>query len=337
MTAADKVSRLVPLLEAFSVGDALGMPTEFMTRESIAREFGIVSDFLPHERSAHHGNLREGSVTDDTEQNLWLLAAYCEAGTISVPVTVAALRRWITETGAVSKQYIGPSSLKALEAINRGTPPEEAGRGGTTCGGIMRTLAPVLCSWSEGLTFTGAASRIRDCLLPTHNTSQALEAAGAYGAALMAALDHQDRNSIITAALEGARHGRSLAPWEACAASSMGRISFLWKYLDSHKPEEEELLDLLYAVLGTGLESADVCAAVFGLFLFCAGDVWRALRLAASLGGDTDTIAALTGALCAAYQGGHNIPTPLVAKVKDVNHLDLEGICGNIVRSFPHI
>lgn len=71
---------------------------------------------------------------------------------------------------------------------------------------------------------------------------------------------------------------------------------------------DDALLDEVYAVYGAGLPSADVTGAAFAIFLAAEQDVWRALCMGASLGGDTDTVAALAGALSAAYAGGTNIP-----------------------------
>jgi hypothetical protein len=58
-------------LEALTVGDALGMPTEFMTREYIKRNFGFVSSIIDPQFSLIHKNLARASITDDTEQNLY--------------------------------------------------------------------------------------------------------------------------------------------------------------------------------------------------------------------------------------------------------------------------
>jgi ADP-ribosylglycohydrolase len=321
-------------LEAFASGDALGMASEFMTREEIEGEFGQVRDFIPPERSAHHSNLPSGSVTDDTEQVLALLESYCEEGKISADLTARSLQGWIRETGAAAKGYIGPSSLKALEAISRGVPPEEAGKDGTTCGGIMRVGAAAFCAWSGGFEKAETLRVIRDCLLPTHFSSQALEAAGAYAGALICALETGDREKTLDAAIEWARLGKALGPWEACGASSESRIGFLRSCLAEKKPDERELRYFLYNVQGTGLPSADVCGAVFGIFMYCGSDVWRALRLGASIGGDTDTIAALAGALCAACGGGHNIPPAITEKVVKTNNLDLDRISRAVVRTF---
>ena len=70
------------------------------------------------------------------------------------------------------------------------------------------------------------------------------------------------------------------------------------------------------------------------VFLAKGKDVFGALKLCASLGGDTDTVGALTGALCAAYAGGHNIPADLIRTVVENNHLDLEEVANGIENTF---
>ena len=78
----------------------------------------------------------------------------------------------------------------------------------------------------------------------------------------------------------------------------------------------------------------DVFAAVMAIFLMKKEDVFGAICLAASLGGDTDTIGALVGALSAAYAGGHNIPASVLGPVLEQNRLDLETLSAQIASTF---
>ena len=308
--------REIALWQAFAVGDAMGMPTEFMRPEDIEKELGgrLPEGLLPAALSYNHGNLPTGSVTDDTEQNLYLLAQARGTGALTVEGTVEALKAWIRETGAVEKQYIGPSSLKALEKIEGGMPAAQAGMGGTTCGGIMRTPAAVL--WKQDQTREELADSIQRSLLPTHNSSEALEAAGAYGFALEKALEGGSLPEILAAAGQGGACLMERAPYKACAPSACARIA---KAEHMASFPEKEMLRLIFELWGTGLPSADVAGAVFAIFVKAGKDVWQAIRLATVIGGDTDTIAALAGALCAAYAGGHNIPESVLQQVLAVN------------------
>ena len=313
--------RVRAVWQAFAAGDACGMPTEFMCPEDIRKVFGdlmpggLPEGILPAERSLTHGILETGAVTDDTEQNLYLLAEAKKRGGVTLEGVLGALEAWIAETGAVEKHYIGPSSLKALESIRKGTPVAEAGIGGTTCGGIMRTPSAFL--WKPEQSEEELEKNILTSLLPTHNTSEALEAAGAYGFALRAAFNGGSVEEIFEAAERGGKRLIAHAAWTGCAPSSVRRIREAGKLAETL--DEEELLDHVYNLWGTGLPSADVCGAVFALFALAGGDVWKVIRLATVIGGDTDTIAALAAALSAAYAGGHNIPDAVLHRVLQQN------------------
>jgi len=319
------------VLESLAVGDALGMPTEFMTRKTIKERFGQVDRLLHPRESFIHNNLSFAQVTDDTEQVIYLIKDYCSKGYIDVEGTALSLLRWIRETGAIEKRYIGPSSLKALKAIEEGEDPYKAGQNGTTCGGIMRTPAAVLCT-KEGDRQT-LINNVLNCCIPTHNTSTALEAAMAYAFAMQSCFYEKDIDKIIESAIEGASEGIKHAPYIICAPSSGERIKYLRKIIPGFN-SGDQLLDFLFDIYGAGMESEDVCAAVFGIFLYAKNDVWLAIRLAASLGGDTDTVAALAAAICAAYAGGHNIPREILETVIKENNLDFEIISDTIVNTW---
>lgn len=300
--------------QAFAVGDAMGMPSEFMLPEDIRAAVGGLPDGLMDPKISYtHGDLPFASVTDDTEQNAYLLETFRREGAVTPGGVVDALKRWIRETAAVEKHYIGPSSLKALQAIDDGLPVEQAGLSGTTCGAIMRTPAAVL--WKPEQSEEELEAAIHTACLPTHNTSEALESAGAYGFALACALHGGSMEEIYAAAERGGRKLMARAPWISAAPSSLARI----RAGRTLGLEEEDLCRYLYELWGTGLPSADVCGAVFALFAVCGKDAWRAIRLASVLGGDTDTIGALVGALCTAYAGGHSIPEPVVEAVREAN------------------
>ncbi len=323
------------MLEAFAVGDAVGMATEFMTRPEIVEHFGMVSGLTDPALSRNHSDLRRGQVTDDTEQLLCLLDEYCLRDGIDPRQTAERLLRWVRESGAVEKRYIGPSSKAALQAIAEGADPAEAGKRGTTCGGVMRSPAAAIFALCRGLPL---GKCVRDCLLPTHNTQPALEAALAYARALEMALKGGSPNEVAAAASAGETEGGRLAPWPLCAPSVAARFSW-FRSLMSGLSGPEEALDFLYSVYGTGLESADVAAAALCIYFWAPDDPWLCIRMGASIGGDTDTIAALAGMLaaasCAAASRGHGIPTGLLAEVLEGNSLNLETLSRSVADKTP--
>ncbi|MCE5256422.1 MAG: ADP-ribosylglycohydrolase family protein [Spirochaetaceae bacterium] len=320
------------VLTAFAVGDALGMPTEFMTRNAIKFNFGLVDRLVEPELSQNHPGLKRGSVTDDTEQVLALLDEYCNKGRIDGHDTARRLLQWMWESGAVEKGYIGPSSRTALEAIEKGADIAEAGSRGTTCGGIMRSPAAILFALSRKLPLEES---VYSCLLPTHRTQRALEAALAYSYAMRWTLQDGttcgSKSAIARAMEKAAQEATASAshfiPEAFCGTSIAARLRCFEAQLPAlMKPDD--VLDFLYDVFGTGLDSVDVAAAVLCIFSYCGEDTWLALRMGASIGGDTDTIAALAGALSAAYgaSSGYrlNIPETISEEVISVNSLGIE-------------
>lgn len=323
-------SSLRALLEAFAVGDALGMATEFMTRAEISDRFGLVDTLIEPALSKNHAELRKAQVTDDTEQVIALLDEYCEKGRIDPRETAERLLRWVKESGAIEKRYIGPSSKAALQAIAEGADPSKTGLGGTTCGGVMRSPAAVLFALCNDLPIDLS---VQACLLPTHNTRPALESAAAFAYALREALSGADPLATIAAAQRGASAGAALAPWELCGPSLSSRLDHFIS-IASRFPGPDAVLDFLYRVYGTGLESVDVAAAALCIHFYAPLDTWLCLRMGASVGGDTDTIAALAGILSAASRAAmgkpHNIPAEILGEVLAANSLNLASIASRL-------
>ncbi len=312
------------VLEAFSVGDAMGMPMEFMTRERIKEEFGIVNDLVDPRLFPVHPDLEKGRVTDDTEQVLYLLETYHSKG-VTVESTVEGLLRWMEETEAEKKGYIGPSSRNALKRILNGEDPRKAGRGGTTCGAAMRVLAPALSVKRHDLE--ALKNAIWASSVPTHNTNTAMEAAMALGFGYHFAASGEDFEGIIEAILEGAKIGRKMADNEFVGASTGERVRYFLPRIERMK-SDEEILDFVYNVVGTTMESNEVVPAAVLIFAYAKDRVWLSIRLGASVGGDTDTIAAISGSLSCLYAKDHDIPDDILEIVVQINDLDLDKYAG---------
>lgn len=308
-------------LEALAVGDAYGKATEYCSRETVRQTYRRIDELLPPERAIAHEDLFWGQVTDDTEQNVYLIREYARAGRVTADDTARCLLRWVQETDAADK-YIGPNSLKALRAIEQGADVATAGKGGTTCGGMMRAPAAFLFSSEDTLE-----NNVVQCLMPTHFTSVAMEAAMCYAFALQEASRGGSVAEILEAACRGAKRGRGYGSTRRVAGvapSCAARIRLLAQVIPTMT--EDEVKEFLYDVLGATMASCDVCSCVFGLFLHAGGDTAKAIRLATEMGGDADTIACLAAGLCTLYAGGHNLPADMVALVAQANGLDFDAL-----------
>lgn len=321
MTTSQLLSRYYSF---FACADAVGKATEFMTPQDIRTNMGRISGLVDPAKSITHPDLPIWAVTDDTEQNLWLLRRYLKDCKVSIENTVSELVSWIEGTGAVSKHYIGPSSLKALQGIQAGEDPLKAGINGTTCGGIMRAPAAVFASL---LLKQDMDECIYNALVCTHNNSVALESAYAYAYALRFVIgnilagkpEQSTIDAILDKALEGCKAGLSKAPWTSASASLCSRLQFL-RQQPLQSWSEDRLKDFLYGVLGTGLPSYETSGAVFSFNMYTSDPV-RIMYLCAETGGDTDTIGALASSLASLRDLEAQLPSDMAETVISMNRL----------------
>ncbi len=319
---------IIAILQSLAVGDAFGKATEFASRSQIQRSFSSIDTLLQPIEALAHKDMRYAQVTDDTEQNFFLIEDYTEAGEISAEVAAKSLLRWIDESPEPEK-YIGPSTSRALKVLKAGGDIGTAGIHGTSCGGVMRVPAAFLCSASR----KELQHNIIATLLPTHNTAAAMEAAFGYGYALLEAIETKDMERITRAAVEGCARGRRYINKDGdltCEPSCEHRIRHIVKELPEFE-SDDALLDFLFYVFGATISSCDVFVASFVLFLWAREDVFLAIRLATMLGGDTDTIACLAAVLCCTYAKGHNIPVDILQAVEQNNNIDFSNLADKIV------
>ena len=80
-----------------------------------------------------------------------------------------------------------------------------------------------------------------------------------------------------------------------------------------------------------GMPTQESVAAAFAVLALHSDDPWQACLTAASLGGDSDTIAAMTGAIAGSCHGMDSWPQDAVDTVRKINNLDLEMFAGKLL------
>jgi ADP-ribosylglycohydrolase len=301
----DPTDRALGALYGLAIGDALGMPTQGLDRARARAVLSSPAGFRPGpaENPISHG-LPAGSVTDDTLQCL-LIANLLIAGggTIEPGTLAAALLAWEHEMAERGRsELLGPSTKRALAAVAAGDDPSRTGRTGTTNGAAMRITPVGIATPGEPLERLLSAVLAADRV--THNTDVAHAGAAAVAAVVSAGV--------------GGENFKAAAPRAIRAAGHFGFADLF---------EEALTLDSVDAIVerfGTGVVTAESVPTAFGLARLSRGDVWEACTRAAALGGDTDTIAALAGAMVGACTGLSSLPPDAVRKVRQVNDLDLE-------------
>jgi ADP-ribosylglycohydrolase len=312
-----------------AIGDALGMPTQLMSHEAIAKRYGAIRGFEPadddHPLAA---GMAAASITDDTEQAFLVARLLIEGGGhVDGRAFAGELVRW--EDGMRARgslDLLGPSTKRAVEAVLAGEPVEESGRYGTTNGAAMRVAAVgiVVPSGDAG----ALVDRVVEVSRVSHNTGVAIAAASAVAAVVSAAIDGADVADAIDFALEAARVGSGRGYWVA-AADVGSRIRLA---LDlAVRADRDASLFSLYRVIGTSLASQESVPAAFGILSLFPGEPWEACLAAATLGGDSDTVAAMAGAMSGALYGVDAIPVEARQTVARVNSLDVESVVDGLL------
>lgn len=309
-----------------AIGDAMGMPSEFMTCEEIRNVYGRIEGFCPPRPGHIHAGMTAGRITDDTEQTLAIIEALDAHGRITPEVAGEAYLKWAEQTNAYESSVLGPSSRKALERLKAGEDPRQTGSAGSTVGAAMR-VAPIGIVNSPDLE--KAAEECYLSCLPTHGVNIAIAGACAVCCGVAAALIARSLDQVVDAALYGARYGERLGiQWAGTLVST--RIELALRIVDE-SGNTEEAEDLLYTTCGAGMNPTELIPTAIGLYVLHKGDPKKAVPAAANLGGDTDTLASIVGALSGAYSGLRAFPEVWVDTVRKVNNLDFERLTAILV------
>ncbi|MGW4072869.1 ADP-ribosylglycohydrolase family protein [Streptomyces asiaticus] len=314
--------RALGALYGLAMGDALGMPTQIMSRRSIVARFGTVTDFEPGpEDNPVSAGMPAGSVTDDTDQAVIVGRLLTGSGGRIEPLRLAhELLEWERAMKAKgSFDLLGPSTKSALEAVSAGIPPEEAGKAGATNGAAMR-ITPVGVAFPD-TPLEPFLDRVAEACQVTHDTTIGIASAAAVAAAVSRGIGGGNLEDAFGAAIAAAAAGAERGHWVA-GADIAARIG--WAVDLVRGLPERQALDRVCDLVGTSVASQESVPAAFAVLALAEGEPWRACLLAANLGGDCDTIGAIAGAIAGAVSGASALPDDALATLRSVNDLDLE-------------
>ena len=274
-------SRFTGCLLGLAVGDALGLVSENLSRAAIRKRFGQLDRYQMYPGRAY--------VSDDTEQALALATSLAERGRFDARDFARRLRRWFWTL----PPFIGLATARACLKMSLGFGPSRSGVNSAGNGSAMR-VAPLglfFCDRREELIRAAEEST-----RPTHTHPRAV--AGTVVVAVAVAelagrgLDDLDAKDFLGKLEETARR------YDAPMAEGTERVARLLT------ADPDQALDLL----GTSGYVLHTVPAALYCFLRSPGSFRDTVSLAASAGGDTDTIAAIAGALSGAFNGSEGIP-----------------------------
>jgi ADP-ribosylglycohydrolase len=262
-------------LVTFAAGDALGVPWEGQPPHKITpNQIAAIP--------ARHG-WPPGATSDDTAQTL-LVARHLVA-TGGQPSEREFLEQLSRDLPAM--RGAGPTTTAAVDRY-RHTGQLRATSGDTN-GALMRILP---AGWAIPATHV---NRRRDVVIRltqvTHGGPAAIAAACAVAAMAAYAVEGCPARALITVALGELEHGLGEHPAAAVlleSAQAAGQGTW--------RPGAE----------GVSLGAAETLDAILHVLATCGDDADGAMRYAVGLGGDTDTVAAITGGIlgCRSAEAG---------------------------------
>ena len=324
-----RFSRAYGALAGLALGDALGMPTQEMSPEQIRAVYGRITGLVDADASQPYApGMPAGSVTDDTEQAL-LVASLLVGGRGSASGRVAldagefsyALLDW--EDSMIrrgSLDLLGPSTKAALERVRAGEDPLSVGGSGTTNGAAMRvTPIGIAMSTTDPEAFADA---VWSSCQVTHATRQGFQSAALVAAAVSMGID---------AARSTAPDLRSLL-WKALTFVDSLPVRGAWtpdpdvvaatrRAMQLVANPASSSLECLIDQVGTSVASAHAIPMAFALLARDPSP--QALLDAANIGGDTDTISAIAGAILGSLLGVEAFDATMLAQVESVSGLHL--------------
>ncbi|NBE52528.1 ADP-ribosylglycohydrolase family protein [Streptomyces boluensis] len=295
-----RAERAVATVLGSAVGDALGAPFEFCLEGDFSERFPEAGG---GGEMCGGGGWTPGEATDDTQMAVLVGESLLERGRLDLPDIFARFQRW----AAAWPMDIG---LQTEDVLTNGKPWDQAAAAhfevnqlAAGNGALMRASTSAIRFAGSGREGTTTAARRISAL--THGDPAAWE-----GTAIL--------HELIRLALDGT-----------------DPLHTLPEVLELVHPDHRQR----YATVLAADWHPDLATEFNGAVWPCLGSaVWAlrstrsfedALRAAVDLGGDTDTVAAVTGGLAGAYYGPDAIPT----RWTEALHVPLPGFGGRVLRA----
>lgn len=288
-----------------AVGDALGVPVEFVARKELAQQ--------PVDSMEGYGthNMPPGTWSDDTSMSICLLQSLIDCQRFDYDDIMLNFLKWRLdgEFTATGKTFdVGGTCSVALMDYQRGKLPMECGGSSVTSNGngsLMRVLPVALVCYREGVDDPAKRLEI------TKNVSSLTHA---HDISVMGCYIYVN---IACSLLEG------LTPRQAYE-----RVKQVDYSMFSQEAQESYWRVLKAGDIGACtknvIRSSGYVVHSLEAALWCLlnGENYRDTVLkAVNLGGDTDTIGAITGSLAGIYYGFEDIPAQWVGELRRSKNL----------------
>lgn len=306
--------RVIACFQGLASGDAVGKQTETLPHKEIEKLYpggvtgfhGQPGDIIPRYLGKKYP-WRIGETTDDTEQTL-------------------AVARALLRERKVSHEAIGKELLQCRKSLHPGVSlwafhqsgdPARITTEGNGCGAAMR-VAPI------GVIYR--SSRLDDliqgayeCAIPTHGGQLAICAAAAVACAIAAALDGKSADEALEGALEISRKAERLRP-----SKGKPTMADCLRRIHSDLASRDQLRVNAIAQKYFPDTPLTIVPLAISLAVITQSSE-QTILIAANLGGDSDSVASIGGAIAAALRP-QTVNSEWVEAVNSVNQDNLAEI-----------
>ena len=300
MDPRDLRSRFTGAIVGFAVGDALGMPTQFLSRDEIRNYYRKpVTTFI----RAHEGHasqfLPPGSYTDDTQMMLATAECLVECGTLEPARQADALLSWYLNT-TPHRTPMRANEL-ACKHLATGKGWNKSGVFSSGCGAAIR-MPPIGLLYLRNTDALVKAAL--DACMITHTDPHAKASSVAVAYLIARLVQSNQHTSPGDQVLEIADR---VHLFDADMAALLR-----WVTQIVHLRPEEALFEI-----GTSSDALEVVPAATYCFLKHPRQFAEAVLIAVNAGDASDSIAALTGSFVGAFAGCEAIPAEWREGVED--------------------
>lgn len=292
------MEQVLGMLYGLALGDALGAPVEFLPVAEIRKRYpptGIRE--LPD----------PALFTDDTQMTLAVAEALIAAGHQDLDTLMAAVSRefvnWLNSPE--NNRSPGQTCLYGARQLEKGVSWRESGKPGAKGSGAVMRVAPVGYFYQHDLPKLRQVARAT--AVATHRSLTAEVAAVAAAFLVKVALDRPAPKEFLPA-LKAEVQGQ--------AEDFDAALRRLEKALTMISPEAG------LAHIGEGWVAEEAVLAGLYCFLIYPYEFKAAIRLAANINGDSDTVACITGGISGAYLGFERLPREWVKRLEKSAYLE---------------
>lgn len=308
--------RFLGCMYGLAIGDALGYPVEFMSKEYVEKILGPngVTGFSSLRNPLIASNIQQqiGSYSDDTQMAIATARGIINSKTSEIDDLMESIsKEYITwYKSPENNRAPGATCCAGVRNMIAGKHWKNSGVNGEGCGAAMRTAPIGLYCAQVPRKISQLATYASNC---THQNFNSIIAGKS--AALLVNLALRDYTPEQIASLSENLYGTHDTEFNKKMAEA------------NHYIKSNENPKIALAKLGRGWKGVEAVPMALYCFLKNPKDYQKTVLMATNIDGDSDSVACIAGAISGAYNGINAIP------LEWINQIENKDLLRNISRS----